>query len=141
MPTVTIPQDMKDLQFSAEQFGPVIDFDIFLQNIIDEQEALLTDRVGVAVLSNSALLVHLKRVEKCLCAAELFQLRINRLSGNVDAETAVLIGQLKKAKSDYQDEAEKVIPKLISGSVAESSNITFGFNTSSHFDVSSNALG
>jgi hypothetical protein len=126
---------MKDLQFSAEQFGSVFDFDAFLQGIIDEQEALLSDRIGASVLVAPALQVHIKRAEKCLCAAELFQLRINRLSGNVDAETAVLIGQLKKAKTDYLEEAERIIPKLISGSVVEGSDSAFGYTASSHFDV------
>ena len=136
MPTIALPQDIKDLQFVPEHFNAVLDFDAFLQGIIDEQEALLSDRVGVSVLSNSSLAIHVKRVEKCLTAAELLQLRINRLSGNVDVESAALISQLKKARQDYQDEAERIIPRLVAGSVSDGSDVAFGFNSSSHFDGS-----
>jgi len=134
MPTVATPQDIKDLQFVAEQFNGVVDFDAFLQGVIDEQEALLSDRVGLSVFSASAFATHIKRVEKCLVAAELLQLRINRLSGNVDADTAALMSQLKKARQDYQDEAERIIPRLVAGSVSDGSDVGFGSTVSSHFD-------
>jgi hypothetical protein len=134
MPTIATPQDIKDLQFVLEQFNGVLDFDMFLQGILDEQEALLSDRVGAAAIASGKLLTHVRRTEKCLTAAELLQLRINHLSGNVDADSALLISQLKKARQDYQDEAERIIPRLVSGSVSDGSDAAFGSSVSSHFD-------
>lgn len=129
-----LPQDIKDLQFVAEQFNSVVDFDAFVQAVIDEQEALLVDRIGSVAFATTGLSVHIKRAEKCLVAAELLQLRINRLSGNIDAETAVLISQLKKNRQDYLDQADRVVPRLVAGSVSEGSDAAFGYASSSHFD-------
>jgi hypothetical protein len=140
MATKATPADIKALQFVPEEFNGVTDFDAFLQGVLDEQEALLTDRVGAATVSNPALVTHIKRVEKCLTAAELLQMRINRLSGNLDANTAGLISQLKKARQDYQDEAERIIPRLVAGSVSDGSDGAFGFTSSSHFDSDQSAL-
>jgi hypothetical protein len=134
MTTKALPQDIKDMQFVAEEFNTVADFDAFLQGILTEQEALLTDRVGAATVANSLFATHIKRAEKCLAGAELMQLRINRLAGNVDANSAIIITQLKKARTDYQDEVERIIPRLVAGSVSDGSDAAFGFNSSSHFD-------
>jgi len=134
MATKASPQDIKDLGFVAEHFGDPLDFDAFIQAILDEQEALLSDRVGISTLANPSLATNIKRTEKCMSAAELLQRRINRLSGNVDPETGMLILQLKRARQDYQEEAEKIIPKLVSGAIADGSDAAFGQSSSSHFD-------
>ncbi len=136
MATKATPQDIMDLGFAAEQFGvATADFSAYLQAVLDEQEALLSDRVTAAAVATATLLTHVKRAEKCMAGAEMMQRRINRLSGNVDADTALLISQLKKARADYQDEAERIIPRLISGSVSDGADFAFGQSTSSHFDA------
>lgn len=137
MTTKAIPQDIKDLGFTVEQFGAVADFDGFIQAILDEQEALLSGRAGAAAVSSSTLAAQVKRAEKCLAGAEMLQRRINRLSGNVDADTAILIPQLKKARQDYMDEAERIIPQLVAGSAGDGSDVAFGQSSSSHFDGAS----
>lgn len=123
------PQKLIDQQFIAEQFNAVVDFLQFLQNIIDNQEALLAARLGDP-LFNSATTVILSQVTRtslCLCSAELLSLRINRLSGNVDSDTAILIRTLQSAKSDYLKEADSKIDRLIStGTAADSTNYSGG---------------
>ncbi len=139
MATKASPQDIKDLGFVTEEFGSPPDFDAYIQAVLDEQQALLSDRVGAAAMSISSLATHIKRAEKCLTAAELLQRRINRLSGNVDTDTAALISQLGKSRQNYLDEAEKIIPKLVTGSVSDGADAAFGFNESSHFDSEATA--
>jgi hypothetical protein len=132
--TKATPQDIKDLGFVTEEFGSPADFTAYIQAVLDEQEALLSDRVGAAAMSVSSLATNIKRAEKCLAAAELLQLRINRLAGNVDSDTAGLISQLGKSRQNYLDEAEKIIPRLVAGSVSDGTDATFGSTVSSHFD-------
>lgn len=135
MATKTTPQEIIDLGFVCEQFGVAsASFTAWLQAVLDEQEALLSDRVTAATVATASLLTHVKRAEKCMAGAELMQRRINRISGNVDADSAIIIAQLKKARQDYLDEAERIIPRLLAGSVSDGADFAFGQNTSSHFD-------
>lgn len=134
MTTKATPQDIKDLGFVSEEFGSPPDFTAYIQAILDEQEALLSDRVSAAAIANSALATYVKRAEKCLAAAELLQRRVNRLAGNVDTDTASMLSQLKKARQDYLDEADRIIPRLVSGSVSDGTDAAFGSTASSHFD-------
>lgn len=123
------PQKMKDLQFVAEQFNAVLNFDDFLQGVIDNQEAILSSRIGASLFNSStqAIIDQVKRASLCLCAAELQQLRINRLSGNADADTAMMIRTLQIAQSNYLKEADDKISRLISsGASADSGGYAGG---------------
>lgn len=133
-----VPQDMKDLQFVAEQFNSVTDFDAFLQGVIDGQEALLVGRVGSLIFDSSDIVIAamVKQASISLSAAELLQRRIVRLSGNVDEGTAVIISTLQKTQNAHNQEAEKNIARLIlKGNQADnSSDFAGGSSVSSHFD-------
>jgi hypothetical protein len=132
--TKASPSSIKDLGFIAEEFGTPPDFDAFLQAVLDEQEALLSDRVGTATVANSLLATHVVRAEKCLTAAELLQRRINRLASSIDADTASVMSTLKKARQDYLDESERIILKLAAGSVTDGADFASGVCVTSHFD-------
>jgi hypothetical protein len=123
------PQNVKDMQFVAEQFNAVLSFDTFLQGVIDNQEAILSGRIGAAVFNSTtqAIIDQVKRASLCLCAAELLQLRMNRLSGNADADTALMIRTLQASQSNYLKEAEEKISRLISsGASADSGGYAGG---------------
>ncbi len=119
------PQNLIDVQFVAEQFNTVTSpatFFTFLQAIIDNQELLLSARLGSAVFDSAttAIAGQVKRTSLCLCAAELLQLRINRLAGNVDADSAVVIRVLQDARKEYLREAEGNTARLVtSGGLAD----------------------
>ncbi len=137
MASKTTPQEMIELQFVEEQFNGVADFEAFLQGIINNQEGLLAGRIGSSTFdsTNPAIVAQVKRASVCVVAAELLQRRINRLSGNVDADTALLIRTLQTAKTDYTKEAEEKISRLISsGASADSGNYAGGVLTSSGND-------
>jgi hypothetical protein len=123
------PQNLIDMQFSPEQFNAVMDFTAFLQAIIDNQELLLSGRMGSTVFNSAttAIAEQVKRASLCLSAAELLQLRINRLSGNVDADSAVIIRVLQDARKQYLNEAEDKTSRLVSsGAAADSGNYAGG---------------
>jgi hypothetical protein len=111
--SVVVPQDLKDLGFIAEGFGTPVDFETFLQNVIDEQEALLSDRIGADTFADTTVANQVKQAAKYLSAAELIQRRINRLTLNLDADTAGVMSQLRRSKLDYLDLADPVITKLV----------------------------
>lgn len=137
MPSKITPQNLIDVQFVAEQFNTVTNFTTFLQAIIDNQELLLSARLGSTVFDSSttAIANQVKRASLCLCAAELLQLRINRLAGNVDADSAVVIRVLQDARKEYLEEMEDKTSRLISsGSAADSSNYAGGVLTTSSTD-------
>lgn len=130
------PQDLKDLQFSTEQFGQPADFDTFLQGIIDIQETLLSGRIGSATFDSAEAIVaaQVKNASLSLSAVELFRRRINRLSGNIDANTAILIKTLQTSQKTYQEESNDMIVRLVaSPGVADSSGFSCGVIVSDSF--------
>lgn len=138
MSTKATPQDMKDLQFVAEQFNGVTDFDAFLQGVIDGQEALLTGRIGATIYgsSDTVIAAMVKQASISLTAAELLQRRVVRLSGNVDERTVPIIQALRAAQKDHSADAEDNIARLIvKGNQADSADdFAGGATVSSHFD-------
>lgn len=122
------PQNLIDVQFVAEQFNTVTNFTTFLQSVIDNQELLLSARLGsIFDSATTAISNQVKRASLCLCAAELLQLRINRLAGNVDEKSAVIIKVLQDARQEYLDEAEEKMTRLVSsGASADTGNYAGG---------------
>lgn len=122
------PQALKDIQFSTEQFGTPADFDAFLQAIIDTQETLLLGRIGSTTFDSEDAVVstQVKQAALCLSAAELFKRRINRLSGNIDEGTAILIKTLQTSLKSYQDEAGDIICRLVDAPGATDSGVYAG---------------
>jgi len=130
------PQNIKDLQFVAEQFGDPADFDAFLQGVINDQESILAGRVGDAVFNSAVSVIasQVKAASVSLVAAELLQRRINRLSGNVDADTGSLIRTLQASRKEYLAEAEEKIARVVtSGSAPDSGGYSGGVWTSGHY--------
>jgi len=130
------PQNIKDLQFVAEQFGDPADFDAFLQGVINDQESILTGRVGNAVFNSAVSIIasQVKAASVGMVAAELLQRRINRLSGNVDADTGSLIRTLQASRKEYLAGAEEKISRVVtSGSAPDSGGYSGGVWTSGHY--------
>lgn len=130
------PQDMKDLQFFSEQFGAQVDFDTFLQAIIDRQESLLSGMIGADTFNSETAVVaeRVKLAATNLVAVELFRRRINRLAGNADEQTAVIIKVLQTSKNDYQTEADGVISRLAtSPEESLSDGFSSGVTVSEHY--------
>jgi len=130
------PQNMKDLQFVAEQFGDPADFDAFLQGVINDQESILAGRVGDAVFNSAVPVIasQVKAASVSMAAAELLQRRINRLSGNVDADTGALIRTLQATRKEYlADAEEKILRVVTSGSAPDSGGYSGGVCTSDHY--------
>ncbi len=130
------PQNMKDLQFVDEQFGTPADFDVFLQGVIDSQESLLTGRVGTTVFNSTDPVIagQVKAASISMVAAELLQRRINRLSGNIDADTGALIRTLHTARKEYLADAEEKIARVVTcGSAPDSGGFSGGVWTSDHY--------
>lgn len=123
------PQSLKDLQFFAEQFGNQVDFDTFLQEIINTQESQLSGLIGAATFDSVVPVVaeRVKLAATYLSAVELFRRRINRLSGNADEQTAIIIKTLQTAKKEYQADANAVIELL--ASPAPESSLSEGFSS------------
>jgi len=134
-----LPQEIKDLQFFAEQFGSPADFEAFLQGIIDTQEGQLSGLIGVSTFDSvtASIVARVKQAAISLVAVELFRRRINRLSGNADADTAAIIAVLQKAKKEYQADADAVIGLLSSPSpdAAMSDGFSSGVTISDPFGV------
>lgn len=138
MPSKTTPQNLIDLQFVAEHFNATVSFNTFLQGVIDRQEAALSARLGATTFNSAttAIADQVKNAALSLCAAELLQLRINRLSGNVDADSATLIRALQSSRSEYLNSAEEKISRLISsGASADSGGYAGSVVTTSSSDA------
>lgn len=102
--------------FVAESFGQDFgSFDAWLQAIIEEQESLLTARIGDTAFAAGT--PSTKRAAKCLVAAELLQLRFVRLSEDVgvtDKEDDVK--RIRETRKEYLAEADRLIASVLSGS-------------------------
>ncbi len=137
-------QDLRDLGFIPEMFQGqnAGTFDAWLMGIIAEQDAILSGRIGAAVYASAVEPVptYVKRAEKCLCSAELYQRRLNRLAGNTDEGIAALVSALKKSLQGYLDEAESLIAKLANGTTSDGADFAGGYLESSHFDDASGDL-
>jgi len=133
------PQNIKDLQFFAEQFGSPADFEAFLQGIIDTQEKQLSGLIGSDTFDSAEIVIadRVKLAATYLVAVELFRRRINRLAGNADEKTAVIIKVLQSSKNEYQADANAVIEILSSPSPesAMSDGFSSGVTISDPFGV------
>lgn len=113
--------------FVAESFGQdLAAFDAWLQDIIEEQESLLTARIGDTSFVSGTPSV--KRVSRCLVAAELLQLRFVRLSEDVgvtDKEDDVK--RIRETRKEYLAEADRLIAAILSGSPVDA---TGGYSSS-----------
>lgn len=123
------PAIVKDKQFLPDHFNPVADFDVWLQGIIDTQEALLAVRIGSA-LYNSAdnnITSQVKDAALAMVCADLTERRILRASGNVNQDTSSVIKALMEVRKSYLDTASSTIAALVnSGGQPESTGYAGG---------------
>ncbi|MDH4319880.1 MAG: hypothetical protein OEV73_00125 [Desulfobulbaceae bacterium] len=130
--------DIKNLGFTPEQFSlTAATFDAWLQGVIDEQAMLLEVRVGATAYASAvtATAAYVKRAEKCLVAAELFQRRIVSIAGNAvpngqEPETTAL----DKQKRAMLAEAQGLIDRLAASAVSDASDFACGAVITSHFE-------
>ena len=128
---------MLELQFSQDQFNQVANFTVFLQAVIEDQEAVLLGRVGGAVFNSTIPVIasQVKAAAISMVAAELLQRRINRLSGSVDADAVALMNSLRAARKEYATDAESKITRVVlSGASPDSGGFSSGVWTSSHYE-------
>ena len=123
------PQDMKDLQFVAEQFNPVPDFDVFLQGVIDFQEKLLIGKIGGTLFNSSTAVIadQVKQASVNMAAADLTQRRLVRASGNINEDTARIIDALTKIKKGFDESAVMATSRILgAGASSDSSGYSGG---------------
>jgi len=134
----TAAADIKALGFTFGQFNlaTAAEFDAWLDAAIAEQALLLEGRIGSTIYSTTATpaSTYVKRAEKCLVAAELFQRRAIAIAGNAQPNgeepvTASLDVQQKK----YRTEAQELIDRLVAGSVSDDTGFASGVSVTSHF--------
>lgn len=137
MASKVTPDDIVAMQFLPEYFGPVDDFNTFLQKIIDEQEALLSGRIGAGVMASttSPTKENVVRAAKCLIAVELFQLRFNRISGDIQNADGLDAFKLRRTQEKYQQEADSLISRLGSGTPADGTGYSGGVVVSNGMTV------
>jgi len=130
--------DLINLGFNAEMFvfSDAMTFDQFLSNVIDEQAALLSARIGASVYSstNTDTAARVARAEKCLAAAELYQRRFNAIAQDIRKADGMDAFKLRRTWKAYRDEAESLIERLAAND-SFASNVT----VSSHFEEDTSA--
>ena len=116
MPKVTA-KDIEALGFVAEAFGRPLDFHTFLAEVIAEQAALLSARIGSAAYDtcDASLATLVKRAEKALVAAELFQRRFVRISSDINAADGLDALKLRRTRDEYVAEATTLIDRIAAG--------------------------
>lgn len=122
------PAIVKDMQFLPEHFNPVEDFDVWLQGVIDTQEALLKIRIGSLYDSaDQTIDGQVKQAALNMICDDLTERRILRVSGNVTEDTASIIRTLMEMRKAFKDSAASSISRLISsGSASDSGNYAGG---------------
>lgn len=129
MPSKITPQNMKDQQFVAEQFGAVTNFDTFLQGVIDTQEGLLLGKIGATLFDSStaAVVAQVKQASVNMTGSDLTQRRLVRASANINQETAGIIDALNKIKKGFDEAAAAAISRIIgAGASADSGGFSGG---------------
>lgn len=110
------PAQVKEQQFLPEHFNPVVDFDIWLQGVINTQEGLLKIRIGSLYDSaDTAIAPQVQAAALAMVCDDLTQRRILRVSGNVNQDTSSVIRALLEMRKSYQDAAASALSSLVNG--------------------------
>jgi hypothetical protein len=142
MPKITT-SDLEKMGFKPAMFDvDETGFGELATEIIGEQSALLQGRVGASLYAStdatSAALV--KRAEKALAAADLYQVRFNRIAETIDDSNGLDAFKLRRTQENYAKEAEKLIERILYGAqAATSDDFAFGAAVSSHYDDAESA--
>lgn len=133
----TTKENLKNLGFTCEMYAVnAAGFDDILDDVIDEQSALLSARVGAGVYASNTepYPTYLAKAEKLYCAAELVNRRIVSILTNAvpngDEPNTTSLGKLE---SSYRDRANKQVDLIGSGAAVANSGFSSGVSVSSHF--------
>lgn len=113
------PQEVIDLGFSHEMFAPVVSDDGGLNEIaaeiLDENAAEVKEAIGASAYESADNLKDVKRIEKYLAAAELWDRKANLVLKNrtVGGSATNLLNMTERlVADDYRDRARKIIDRL-----------------------------
>lgn len=131
--------DIIALGFTKDMFHQITDqlFATYIDAVIAEVSDILSARVGAATYASTTLptSVYVKRAEKCLVAAEMWDRRMNILMGaivgtnliNAQGGKELLTTYEKKQRDDYLAEAEGWLGKILSSDFATGSVLSTHF--------------
>lgn len=112
-------------------------FLLLIDGLIPEQAAVLEYRIGATLYNTvtSPTAERVKRAEKCLCAAEVIQRRINIILANaIGAGAEIDVSQEMEARKAYLDEAEVLITDMaVYDSSTTGGDANMGVSVSGHF--------
>lgn len=125
-------QDIKDLGFLApEMFKSIaLNFDELIEKVISNREPIIKGRIGDAFFDSviSPTKDYVKRILVCDAAAELIQIRINVILGNVTgAGQEIDVTHEGAQKRVYKTEAEDLIALLLDPDFASGALVTSHF--------------
>lgn len=113
------PQEVIDLGFSYEMFAPIVSDDGGLSEIaaeiLDENVSEVKEAVGASAYESADNLKDVKRIEKYLAAAELWDRKANLVLKNrtVGGSGTTLLNMTERILADdYRDRARKIIERL-----------------------------
>lgn len=113
--------DVKKLGFSQSMFSAiseVVDFDLYLQEILDENVGEVKAKLTVPIYDSvdPDIQLDVVRVEKYLAAAELWERRANIVQCMAipeDPESTIPAGQSEQTRAEtYKTRAQEVIDRL-----------------------------
>ena len=113
--------DVKKLGFSHAMFSAIpeiVDFDLYLQEVLDENVGEVKAKLTVPVYDSvdPDILLDVKRVEKYMAAAELWERRANIVQSMAipeDPESTIPAGQSEQTRADaYKTRAQEVVTRL-----------------------------
>jgi len=106
-----------------------------LTGLIAEHGAILSGRVGATAYASAAepTSTYVKRAIKCLVAAELCQVRINRIAQDIKQEDGTDAAKMRQQRKDYLAEAEAWTGQ-IEAAAGSGNDFAFGTVTTNHFN-------
>lgn len=112
-------KEVIDLGFSYEMFAPLVSEEGGLSEIVteilDENVAEVKEAIGASAYDNADNLRDVKRIEKYLAAAELWDRKANLVLKNrvVGGDSGSLLNMTERLLADdYRERARKIIDRL-----------------------------
>ncbi|WP_020675555.1 hypothetical protein [Geopsychrobacter electrodiphilus] len=137
MPAKVTATEIIEMGFSPEMFGSnTAGFPAFLTSVITEQSEILAGRVGATAYDSTTAptRTYVKRAEKCLICAELFQRRFVRIAQDIKLGDGIDAFKLRRTQEKFEADAEMWISKIASGTTTDGTGFSSGVAISSHFD-------
>lgn len=133
VPSVT---DIISMGFIFQMFGfpSEAELKLAVKSLIAEHGAILSGRIGSTAYSGTTepTATYVKRALKCLVAADLCQMRINRLAQDIKQDDGTDALKLRRQRADYLAEAELLTGK-IEVSAGSGNDFATGTVITSHF--------